>query len=138
MCCRLCFDISDLGLGCIFLFDDSGIEAGASCERLQPVHCRTVIWLMLLLALALFCLAAQPLAEVPFYQSQNGGLLIMKTDIGYRAFNELGNLVVGFLNFTDVGSEFVAWRKPVPTPGQKQHSALWGFLATANKEPAER
>jgi len=35
------------------------------------------------------------------------GLLIMKTTFGYRAFQELGDLVVGFLTFTDQGSEFV-------------------------------
>ena len=35
------------------------------------------------------------------------GLLIMKTQFGYQAFKELGNLMVTFLGFTDEGSKFV-------------------------------
>jgi len=35
------------------------------------------------------------------------GLLIMKTEIGFTVFKELGNLVEGFLSYTDKGSEFV-------------------------------
>ncbi|CAE7417794.1 SLC28A3 [Symbiodinium natans] len=35
------------------------------------------------------------------------GLLIMKTDFGYQAFQALADVVVTFLGFTDQGSEFV-------------------------------